>query len=227
MTGLVCLGELTLENCTEVHITGTMEDIVIAATATNVTIVGDCGNLTIAAGATGVAVVSARGTVTNNAPSTFRVIQQDPKTWQKVAASAAALSHTGNTSETTLATVSIPAGMIGPNGFLKVTTLWTYTNSANNKTPRIKYGGTTFKDPTLTTTSSWENITMIGNRNNAAVQVARGSTQNQVLIPLIASNTAGAVNSAAAQDVVLTAQLASAGETLTLEYYIIEVLYGA
>lgn len=71
MTGLVCLGELTLENCTEVHISGTMEDIVIAATATNVTIMGDCGNLTIAAGATGTFTGRIRGTLTNNAPTTF------------------------------------------------------------------------------------------------------------------------------------------------------------
>ena len=76
MTGLVCLGTLTLENCDEVSIGGNMEDVTVAATATNVTLTGDCANLTIASGATGTYIGRIRGTLTNNASTTFTVLSE-------------------------------------------------------------------------------------------------------------------------------------------------------
>jgi hypothetical protein len=43
-------------------------------------------------------------------------------TWRVLAASAAPASHTGDTLETALATIPVPAGAMGPNGQLRVTT---------------------------------------------------------------------------------------------------------
>lgn len=78
--GLTCLGTLTIENCDHVSITGTMDDVVINATAANVTIQGDVNDLTIASGATGVFIGRVAGVLTNNAPTTFRVISQQNNT---------------------------------------------------------------------------------------------------------------------------------------------------
>src|SRR5688500_6060251 len=74
-----------------------------------------------------------------------------------LAQSAVAASHTGNTTETTLATVTVPANAIGANGRLRVTSLWSHTNSANSKTLRVRFGGaagTIYTSLTVTTTLS-------------------------------------------------------------------------
>ena len=49
----------------------------------------------------------------------------------------AAVVLTGTTSATTLATFTIPAGLIGTNGKVKFYPLWSNTNNANNKTLRV------------------------------------------------------------------------------------------
>lgn len=56
--------------------------------------------------------------------------------------------------ETTLATVSVPANSMGPNGSVIVTAVWSYTNSANVKTMRGRFGGTTFYQTQPTVTAS-------------------------------------------------------------------------
>lgn len=61
--------------------------------------------------------------------------------WRVIAASAVAVSHTGDTIETVLANIAIPAGAMGANGALHITAVFSYTNSANAKTLRIRLGG--------------------------------------------------------------------------------------
>src|SRR5213079_2421852 len=51
-----------------------------------------------------------------------------------LAQSAVAASVTGTLTETVLATIAIPAGAMGVNGAIRVTALWSYTNSADTKT---------------------------------------------------------------------------------------------
>src|SRR5687767_4986995 len=58
-----------------------------------------------------------------------------------LAASPAAIAHTGTTDETVVATVVIPGGLMGTNGRLRVTSLWTWPNSANSKTVRVRFSG--------------------------------------------------------------------------------------
>ncbi len=148
-----------------------------------------------------------------------------------LAQSSVAVSHTGDTNETIKATVVIPAGAMGLNGRLRVTTLWSTTNSANNKTVRVRLGGiggTSFLGAIATTTATFKSQIEIGNRNAANSQVAFasnsftaggwGSTTTAV--------TTGAIDTSAAQDLVFTATLASAGETITLESYLVELIPG-
>lgn len=163
--------------------------------------------------------------------STERGAAANLGTWHVLAKSGVAVPLTGSTSETALATVAIPAGAMGPNGVLRVTTLWSLTNSANNKTPRVRLGGisgTAFRGQNLTTVASGRDQIEIHNRNAQNSQVSNpagggfggAGTSSSVI-------TTATVDTSIAQDLVISGQLANSGETLTLEAYTVEVLYGA
>ena len=55
----------------------------------------------------------------------------------------AAFVLTGTTFAATLATITIPAGLIGANGKVKFYPLWSNTNNANTKTLRVVLNGVT------------------------------------------------------------------------------------
>jgi hypothetical protein len=151
-------------------------------------------------------------------------------TWRVLARSAVAASVTGTTSETALATISVPAAAMGPNGVLRVTSIWSVTNGANNKILRTRFGGvsgTPFLAATLTTTASLHDIRHIANRNSASSQVGAPTTPTSTFSAQALANQTAAVNTASAADLVISGQLANAGDTITLEYHCVEVAYGA
>lgn len=148
--------------------------------------------------------------------------------WRRIAHSSVAIAHTGTTAETTLATVVIPGGSMGPNGILRVTTLWSYPTSANAKTLRAKLGGTAFLEVAASTTVSFQGFTLIRNRNSQAIQVGAPKAHAQGGAGVTAqSGTTGTVDTSVDQNLVFSGQLGSAAETLTFESYLIEALYGA
>lgn len=147
-------------------------------------------------------------------------------TWRVLASSAVAVSHTGSTSETTLATISVPAGAIGANGALRVTMVWSYTNSANTKTARLRLGGTSFLVFNATTTSSVRIENQIQNVNSEASQkgwVNSGTTFGSSTGTIVTAS----VDTSVAQDIIFRGALANAGETITLESYLVEVFHHA
>lgn len=156
------------------------------------------------------------------------VMTSDGANWlaagqQGLARSSVAVPLTGTTTETVLATVTIPAGLLGMNGGLIVYSTWTTTNSANTKTPRVRFGGaagTIYGATGLTTTASYADVRRIRSRNSASSQV--GGTSTSGGIGTVASGAAivtSALDMTAAQDLVLTAQLGLGSETITLENY--------
>lgn len=150
--------------------------------------------------------------------------------WYVLGASAVAVSHTGNTNETALATVALPAGSMGANGLLRVTSLFTVTNSANNKTLRTRLGGisgTAFQSLTLTTNETNMSQRLIQNRNSQSSQVGSAAAVGGSFGNSSNSVVTGAIDTASAQDVVISGQLANSGETITLQSYLIELCYRA
>lgn len=149
--------------------------------------------------------------------------------WCVLAKSGAASSVTGTTAETILATVAIPANAIGPNGVVRVTSLWKYPNSANTKTLKVQLGAVNFVNVTPTTTNSFQAVTTIWNRNAANSQVGPSSSAaTDGAMGTEGSNpTLGAVDTSVAQNLTFKATLANAGETITLEAYLVEIAYGA
>ena len=144
-----------------------------------------------------------------------------------LARSAVAVSHTGTTDETALATITVPANTLGANGRLRVTATWSYTNSANNKVPRIRFStisGTAYFASTQTTTAVMRAQVEIANRNATNSQVGGvsagqggwGNTGNALIT--------SAVDTTAETTVVISGSLATSSETITLESYLVEVV---
>lgn len=139
-----------------------------------------------------------------------------------IAQSGVASSVTGTTAETTLASIVIPGGMLGLNGAIRVVSAFSYTNSANTKSLRIKLGGVTASSTGPTTSASVQGYAMIRNRGAENSQVSftnfLGSAVSSAAVTTLSADTS--VN----QALTITAQLADIGETITLEGYTVEVL---
>jgi len=91
-----------------------------------------------------------------------------------IAASAVAVSGAADTAENILGTATIPAGAMGLNGILRWHAVWTYTNSANVKTLRTRFGGiggTVYMSVAPTTTSYTRDFRQLANRGAANSQV--------------------------------------------------------
>jgi hypothetical protein len=149
------------------------------------------------------------------------------ETWQVLGASAVAVSHTGSTAKTTLAIITVPGGAMGANGMLRITSLWSHTNSANNKTPRVEFGGTQYYGGNVTTAATSRMFRTIANRNAENSQV--GGAESAVFNWGSTSSalTTGAVDTSVDQYLVFSGQLANSGDSIALESYLVEVFYQA
>jgi hypothetical protein len=147
-----------------------------------------------------------------------------------LAQSAVASPVTATASETTLATVTIPANLLGANGRLRVTALWSYTNSANTKTLRVRA-----TDGTNSSVLLNQSQTTTAALRAQAEMANRGATNSQVSAPNGLTgygNTSGSLNTSSmdttlAITVTITGQLATTSETITLEEYLVEVIQTA
>lgn len=147
-----------------------------------------------------------------------------------LASSGAAVSVGATTSETVLATIAVPANAMGANGYLRITTQWTTTNSANNKTVKVRFGasgagtgGTALGDRTWTTFATYTHTQVIRNRNATNSQLGQDPSLSGVGLTATAHSTA-AIDTTAATEIAITGTKANSGETLTLEAYTVELL---
>lgn len=146
-----------------------------------------------------------------------------------VLASSAATGMAVNTgtAETTLATVAVPANSVGANGAIRITTLWSYTNSGNNKTLRIRLGGiagTQYCAVVTTASGSVQMQHLIRARNATNSQIGFSNASPSVYNISYGGSATSALNMTVAQDLVFTGTTALSGETITLESYIVEIL---
>lgn len=133
------------------------------------------------------------------------------------------LSSTGTTNEVTLATVVIPAGLLGKNGQLEVQTLWKYTNNANTKTLRVRFGGTSILVISATATQTQQAHARVANANSESSQVCFSPTNTSGFAATSADVTTMSVDTAQAVSLTFTAQLANAADTIELRSYIVRV----
>jgi hypothetical protein len=150
--------------------------------------------------------------------------------WYVLAASAVAVPLTGTTAETTLATISLPAGAMGPNGVVRITTMWTSTGNNGTKQPLIRFGGTsgTAYNPqqhaASASTISQRSLQLIHNRNSASSQMGHASGAGAGGWGQSSAITTSSVNTDNATDIVIRGQLANSADRLTLQSYLVEVL---
>lgn len=142
--------------------------------------------------------------------------------------SAVAVPHTGTVDETILATVTIPAGAMGANGWVEVRSLFQYDNNSNNKIMRNRFGGIggpAFHGITRTTSVSSAFIHTIYNRNSESSQVGGPNTLGDGPGSSSGGAATSAVDTSAAVDLVFTGELGDIGDTITLQAYRVEVHY--
>lgn len=165
--------------------------------------------------------------------SAWALLPAAMSTWRVLAASAVAASHTGDTSETTLATVTVPGGTMGPNGILRITSVWSWTDSANTKRPRIRFGGPSGGQYLHIASATQNNdhgsfLRMISNRNSESSQVGLiGHSETASFGIEDTGLKTGSDDTSVDQDLVFTGLLTDAGETITLESYLVELFHQA
>lgn len=145
-----------------------------------------------------------------------------------VAQSAVQVSHTGNSNEVALATVSLGAGIMGTSGILLIEPCWTHTVSINNKTLRVRVGGIAgtiiFSKVNGATIAASAPLIVLANRNAQNSQIVPYSPAGQYYSENASAPATHAIDMALAQDLVITGQLASSGETVRLESYQVSLL---
>jgi len=130
---------------------------------------------------------------------------------------------TASTSVVTLATITIPAGLLGANGKLKIYPLWSTTNNANAKVLRLNIGGALCSTMTSQSVPNNSGLLIIRNTNSESVQKCSsglvagiGSSFGSIAVTTI--------DTTAATTITITGQLAVGGDTMTLEDLFVEVV---
>lgn len=142
-----------------------------------------------------------------------------------------ASNNSTDTTEAAIAGVTIPAGAIGPNGTVIVNAIWAYDNNATAKNLRVRLNGLAGSQLSLisaTTTTNNRTTVIFGNRNSASSQIYDSTN---TLSSGTTSFTAGttAIDTSAAVDLVFTTAWGAnvASNNIHLDYYLVEVIYGA
>ena len=132
---------------------------------------------------------------------------------------------TNTTAETQVASFTLPGGVMGLNGILRLCPMFSQTNSANTKTLRIKLGAATVITQAFggAGSASAYGILTVRNLNS---QSSQKSTQGGSLGIGTTSSAIGtsAADTSADITVSLTVQMGALAETVTLEHLFVEVL---
>lgn len=133
------------------------------------------------------------------------------------------------TGEIQFSSVLVPANAMETKGRLQITTTWSNNNSANIKTPRVRFGpnnltGTAFMALGVTTSIYISDFRQI---MNTAANVQKGSlgvgTASGFGVSAGAP-PAGAVDTTADAYVVFSGQLANGADLLSLQSYLVELI---
>jgi len=144
------------------------------------------------------------------------------------AASAVAASLTGTVNETVLATVTIPAGVLGANGIIRIYSNWSNNNNANNKTCRIRLNGLgtqAILGTTNTTSIGLADLRYVQNVNSFSSQKAWQFSSTGGLGQTSGAVTTAAIDTTASISLVFTGQLANSADSMALENYVVETCY--
>lgn len=135
-------------------------------------------------------------------------------------------AFTGVVTAVTGPQITIPAGALGPNGALRTTTLWSALNNANAKTVIASLGGIQILNGGIASAGAAQVLSMLYNRGSAAINIAMPPANTTGLGTAGASLSQLAINTALAQTLAISGQLAVATDFLVLEAFMLEVSPG-
>ena len=129
--------------------------------------------------------------------------------------------YTGVTTEVTMASAVIPAGLLGTNGAVIAEGLWAHNSTAGAKVSKIAFGGSTLLSVSATTSLTTDIRKKIQNRSATSQinRVAVDTGASQSVAPTLLS-----IDTTAEVTVALTGSIATATDTLVLENFLIELL---
>jgi hypothetical protein len=151
---------------------------------------------------------------------------------QILGASAVAVSAPADITEDVLATITVPANAMGANGVLRISLRFTFTNNANTKTLRARWSGITGTSligslsQTTQTEVTWNGSIVVANRNATGSQLTHAEALTGAGSVTVTGNQPLSVDTTASTTIVITGQKAVAGDTLTLESYLVELIPG-
>lgn len=146
---------------------------------------------------------------------------------QVLCKSAVAVSAPADTSEDTLATCTVPANAMGANGALRISAQFSVNNTANAKNTRVRFsaiGGTIYGGTNIANQTGMVTWIEIRNRNATNSQVGYSRYDVYAGAGILTSSLTSAVDTTAATSIVITCQKATAGETCTLESFLVELM---
>jgi len=128
------------------------------------------------------------------------------------------------TTETTLATFTLPGGTLGINSGVRINAILSMTSSADAKNIKVNFGSSTIINQTFTTNTGIRITHAISNAGTLTNQVTFGNTL------VFATTTIGTpvvrITENTNNDLIIniTGEKANAGDTLALEQFFIEIL---
>jgi hypothetical protein len=146
---------------------------------------------------------------------------------RNVASSGVQSGVTGTTDETTLATITLPAGSMGANGWIRLRTQTSQTNNANSKIFKVYMGGEEVINSTAgyTDSSATSRITQVWNRGAENSQVTGPKSAVNDPSETASALTTFAVDTSADVTILITGRLTDGADELNLEAYSLEVCY--
>ncbi len=136
-------------------------------------------------------------------------------------------AFTGDTTEQG-ASITLPGNALGANGGFEVWHTYSMTSSANNKTCRVRWdgsSGTQFAQPVLTTSVSENYITRVYNRGATNKQVVFATAAGTPVGASNGSPVTGAIDSTADTTIFISVHNANAADNHILEGWEITVRY--
>jgi len=138
-----------------------------------------------------------------------------------LASSNVATTAPADTAVNTLATYTMPANTMGQDGVLEIDNIWTVNNNANTKTARVLFGGTAYNSQALASNVQQVDRTFIRNRTTSS-QFGRVSGAGAGGYGVTTGTlTTSSIDTTQSVAVLIQAQKATAGDTMTLEGYTI------
>lgn len=192
------------------------------------------GAVGLASGTYGQRPTPANGDVRYN--STFGMMEQYANgTWKPFGGVAVlcqngaptSVTGTGSLVETNLLACKVPANLLGVNGSVEISALWNYTNSANVKSPIIRFSntqgcvsngcGTAFMSSSLTTTSTLETLRTIRNAGATNSQISANAGAAAPGAATTGTPTTGTVDTTQDAWVNVNCAVTALSDTCTLE----------